>query len=141
MTPKHGENLLKKQTNTKIFYCNLESKNLSMHLRHHHTNSRQSTSERPRCSQSQAWAGHSSSELCCLAFIIIPCIVCNLLLTFLSSKCSTIASMMCSSVQISSLLWMLYYMNLLLKESSVDKKRNLHQKQSKHFYFFVKFYN
>lgn len=44
MTPKHGENLLKKQTNTKIFYCNLESKNLSMHWRHHLTNSRQITS-------------------------------------------------------------------------------------------------
>ena len=98
----------------KILYCNLESKNLSMHLRHHHTNSCQCTSERPRCSQSQAWAGHSSSELCCLAFIIIPCIVCNLLLTFLSSKCSTIASMMCSSV-LSFLLWMHYYMNLLQK--------------------------
>ena len=45
MTPKHGENLLKKQTNTKIFYCNLESKNLSMHLHHHRANSRQSSSE------------------------------------------------------------------------------------------------
>ena len=28
----------------KIFYCSLESKNLSMHWRHHLTNSRQSTS-------------------------------------------------------------------------------------------------
>ena len=44
MTPMHGENLLKKQTNTKIFYCNLESKNLSMHWRHHLSNSRQLTS-------------------------------------------------------------------------------------------------
>ena len=39
----HGENLLKKQTNTKFVHCNLESKNLSMHLRNHHTNSRQSS--------------------------------------------------------------------------------------------------
>jgi len=39
-----GENLLKKQTNTKFFYCNSGSKNLSMHLRHHSTNSRQSSS-------------------------------------------------------------------------------------------------
>ena len=45
MTPMHGENLLKKQTNTKIFYCNLESKNLSMHWRHHLSNSCQLTSE------------------------------------------------------------------------------------------------
>ena len=45
MTPMHGENLLKKQTNTKFFYFNLESKNLSMHWRHHLTNSRQITSE------------------------------------------------------------------------------------------------
>ena len=39
MTPMHGENLLKKQTTHKIFYRNLESKNLSMHWRHHHMNS------------------------------------------------------------------------------------------------------
>ena len=44
MTPMHGENLLKKQTTHKIFYCNLESKNLSMHWRHHSTNSRQRSS-------------------------------------------------------------------------------------------------
>ena len=36
MTTMHGENLLKKQTNTKIFYCNLESENLSMHCMHAH---------------------------------------------------------------------------------------------------------
>ena len=46
MTQMHGENQLKKQKKTKIFDCNLESKNLSMHLRHHHTNSRQITSVR-----------------------------------------------------------------------------------------------
>ena len=44
MTPMHGENLLKKQTTHKIFYCILESKNLSMHWRHHGTNSRQRSS-------------------------------------------------------------------------------------------------
>ena len=31
----------------KIFYCNLESKNLSMHWRHHLSNSRQLTSASP----------------------------------------------------------------------------------------------
>ena len=35
----------KEADNTQNFYCNLESKNLSMHWRHHLTNSRQSTSE------------------------------------------------------------------------------------------------
>ena len=44
MTLMHGENLQKKQTNTKFLYCNLESKNLSMHLRHHLMNSCQSSS-------------------------------------------------------------------------------------------------
>ena len=44
MTPMHGENLLKKQTTCKN-YCNLESKNLSMHWRHHGMNSRQRSSE------------------------------------------------------------------------------------------------
>ena len=44
MTPMHGENPLKKQTTHKIFYFNLESKNLSMHWRHHLANSRQSPS-------------------------------------------------------------------------------------------------
>ena len=34
----------KEADNTQNFYCNLESKNLSMHWRHHLTNSRQSTS-------------------------------------------------------------------------------------------------
>ena len=44
MTLMHGENLLKKQTNTNIFYYNLESKNLSMPWRHHRMNSHQSSS-------------------------------------------------------------------------------------------------
>ena len=35
----------KEADNTQIFYCNLESKNLSMHWRHHGTNSRQRSSD------------------------------------------------------------------------------------------------
>ena len=45
MTIMQGENQLKKQKNLKISNWNLESKNLSMHLRHHCTNSRQSSSD------------------------------------------------------------------------------------------------
>ena len=36
--------LTKEADKHKIFYCNLESKNLSMHLHHHCTNSHQSSS-------------------------------------------------------------------------------------------------
>ena len=43
MMPMHGENLLKKQTTHKFFYCK-ESKTLSMHWRHHGTNSCQRSS-------------------------------------------------------------------------------------------------
>ena len=41
MMQMHGENELKKQTQSKIFYCNLKSKNLFNHLCHHCMNSRQ----------------------------------------------------------------------------------------------------
>ena len=44
MTQMHGENQLKKQTKTKIFYCSLERKNLFNYLHHHHKNSRKITS-------------------------------------------------------------------------------------------------
>ena len=54
MTPMHGENLQKKQTNTKFFYCNLERKNLSINWCHHRTNSRQSSSE-VSCMHIQSW--------------------------------------------------------------------------------------
>ena len=44
ITQMYGENQLNKQTKTKIFYCNFESKNLCNYLRHHRTNSRQTSS-------------------------------------------------------------------------------------------------
>ena len=45
MMQMYGENQIKKQTKTKIFYCNLESKTLFSHLPHHCKNSHQIISE------------------------------------------------------------------------------------------------
>ena len=55
MMAMHGENLLKKQTNTKFFYCSLGSKNLSMHRRHQRTNSHQSSSVLQTSNLSSNW--------------------------------------------------------------------------------------
>ena len=81
MTLMHGENLLKKQTNTKLFNCNLGSKNLSMHLHHHRTNSRQSCSVRPKfrrrpplcpaCCLAGWWLAGSISSAGCTALTLL----------------------------------------------------------------------
>ena len=44
MMQMHGENQLKTWTMRNNLYCNLESKNLFNHLRHHCTDSRQTNS-------------------------------------------------------------------------------------------------